>query len=68
MRIIHDKVAGVDVHKKMVVGCIITPERREIRSFSTVTRGLEELKEWLEAYTLGQLWEKNVLGGRPSYE
>ena len=25
-----------------------------------------ELTEWLEAYTLSELWEKNVLGGRPS--
>jgi predicted ATPase len=25
-----------------------------------------ELKEWLDEYTLGQLWEKNVLGGGPS--
>ena len=23
------------------------------------------LESWLEAYTLGELWEKNVLGGRP---
>ncbi|MFF3819383.1 AAA family ATPase [Streptomyces bluensis] len=25
----------------------------------------EELREWLEDYSLGELWEKNVLGGRP---
>jgi predicted ATPase len=25
----------------------------------------EKLKEWLDDYTLGQLWEKNVIGGRP---
>jgi predicted ATPase len=25
-----------------------------------------ELKEWLEEYTLGELWQKNILGGRPS--
>ncbi len=25
----------------------------------------EKLKEWLHAYTLSELWEKNVLGGRP---
>jgi predicted ATPase len=25
----------------------------------------DELKDWLEEYTLGELWEKNVLGGRP---
>lgn len=26
----------------------------------------EELSQWLESYTLGELWQKNVLGGRPS--
>jgi predicted ATPase len=26
----------------------------------------ESLTEWLKAYSLGDLWEKNVLGGRPS--
>lgn len=25
----------------------------------------EKLKSWLERYTLGQLWQKDVLGGRP---
>lgn len=28
----------------------------------------EKLKGWLEDYSLGQLWEKNELGGRPSGE
>lgn len=26
----------------------------------------QKLKEWIEEYSLGELWEKNVLGGRPS--
>jgi predicted ATPase len=26
----------------------------------------EQLKEWLEDYTLGDLWKMNVIGGRPS--
>jgi len=26
----------------------------------------EQLKEWLDTYSLGELWEKNILGGRPS--
>ncbi|MBD2595803.1 AAA family ATPase [Nostoc spongiaeforme FACHB-130] len=26
----------------------------------------EELEEWLEEYSLGELWKKNLLGGRPS--
>src|SRR2546427_3037694 len=27
--------------------------------------GSEELKDWLEDYGLGDLWEKNLFGGRP---
>src|SRR5271155_1306102 len=26
-----------------------------------------ELSEWLETYTLSELWEKNVVGGRPAH-
>src|SRR5215469_4510533 len=28
----------------------------------------DQLSEWLQEYTLGELWQKNVLGGRPSNE
>ncbi|MER0204194.1 MAG: chromosome segregation protein SMC [Nitrosomonas sp.] len=28
----------------------------------------EKLKDWLQDYSLGQLWEKNELGGRPATE
>jgi predicted ATPase len=28
----------------------------------------EALQGWLEDYSLGELWEKNVLGGRPTPE
>jgi hypothetical protein len=28
----------------------------------------EDLSEWLQEYTLGELWQKNVLGCRPSNE
>ena len=27
---------------------------------------IEPLREWLEEYSLGELWKKNLLGGRPS--
>ncbi|MDD1678816.1 MAG: IS110 family transposase, partial [Methanomicrobiales archaeon] len=36
-----------DVHKKSVVACVITPERKETRTFSSMTSSLEELKAWL---------------------
>lgn len=26
----------------------------------------DRLREWLDEYTLGELWEKNVIGGRPA--
>jgi predicted ATPase len=29
-------------------------------------RSADQLKEWREAYSLSELWEKNVLGGRPA--
>ena len=37
---------------------------------ATELRRLDEdrLKKWLEDYSLGQLWEKNELGGRPAVE
>ena len=43
---------------------ILVAERAE---GATEIRRLEvsELDVWLEDYSLGQLWEKNILGGRP---
>jgi hypothetical protein len=26
----------------------------------------DDLHEWLEDYSLGELWKKNIIGGRPS--
>jgi predicted ATPase len=31
-------------------------------------RDSADLTEWLEEYTLGELWQKNILGGRPREE
>jgi predicted ATPase len=27
-----------------------------------------QLEKWLEQYTVGELWEKNILGGRPTWQ
>lgn len=33
---------------------------------TTFTRlNAEELKEWMEEYSLGEIWEKNIIGGQP---
>lgn len=43
---------------------VIVVERRN--GESTFTRlESEQLSEWLQDYSLGELWQKNVLGGRP---
>lgn len=52
MQTLHKRCAGLDVHKKEVVACLRCVNRgkavHEVRRFSTTTRGLIELAEWLE--------------------
>jgi predicted ATPase len=45
----------------------ITIIERDAENESTIAYKLneEELSEWLENYSLSELWDKNVLGGRP---
>ena len=42
--------AGLDVHKKTVVAWVITPEVQEGRSFSTMTKDLLALADWLAGH------------------
>jgi hypothetical protein len=47
MEVMHERVAGLDVHKETVVGCvrIVSDGKvsRECRTFETTTAGLEAL-------------------------
>ena len=51
MEVIHERCAGLDVHKETVVGCVRVSERgevrHEVRRFATTTAGLLELADWL---------------------
>jgi transposase len=51
MEVIHERCAGLDVHKETVVGCLRVTERgevrHEVRRFATTTAGLLELGDWL---------------------
>jgi len=40
MDVVYSHVCGLDVHKKTVVACILTPNEKEIRTFSTMTDDL----------------------------
>lgn len=49
MKVLHERCCGLDVHKKSIVACIITPEGKEIRSFGTMTDDLLGLVEWIQS-------------------
>ena len=49
MNVVHNKCAGIDVHKRVVVVCINVAGRREVRTFYTSTRYLKAMMRWLEA-------------------
>lgn len=47
MDVVYERCCGLDVHKKTVVACVLMPERKEIRTFSTMTEDLLEMVDWL---------------------
>ncbi len=54
MDVLYERCCGLDVHKKTVVACRITPgpgraPRKEIRTFGTMTEDLLALGDWLGA-------------------
>lgn len=76
MHVIYPCCAGLDVHKKTVVACRMKaegskPNRREVKTFSTMTRQLLALSDWLSQWgcthvameSTGEYWKPifNVL-------
>lgn len=47
MDIVNDRCAGLDIHKKTVVVCVVTPQARQTRTFGTMTNDLLEMCDWL---------------------
>ena len=55
MQVVHERCAGLDVHKKSVYGCAVWPgekggKQEEIRSFGTATAELLKLADWLREH------------------
>lgn len=53
MRIIHRRCCGLDVHKKVIVACLLLigsdgEQRQEIKKFGTMTKDLLALLDWLQ--------------------
>jgi len=49
MEVIHERCCGLDVHKKTVTACIITPKGKVIKTFGTMTGNILELVDWINA-------------------
>ncbi len=52
MDVVYPRVAGLDIHKKLIVACRIIPGagaqvQREVRSFGATTTAIEDLGDWL---------------------
>jgi transposase len=52
MEIVYERCCGLDIHKKTVVACLITPDanghrHKELRTFRTLTPDLLALHDWL---------------------
>lgn len=78
MQVVYSRCAGLDVHKKSVVACVITPNdkrgwHKETRTFSTMTKDLLNLSDWLASHncthvameSTGEYWRPvfNILEG-----
>ena len=59
MDIVHERVAGLDVHKAMIVACVRLvvggKVKRECRTFETTTSGLLALLSWLSEHSCSQV-------------
>ena len=47
METIYERCCGLDIHKKSVTACLLTPQGKAIRTFGTMTADLLELSDWL---------------------
>jgi transposase len=53
MQAIIERCCGLDVHQETLVACLLmgapgAPPKKEVRTFRTVTRDLEALRDWLQ--------------------
>ena len=48
MEILYKICCGVDVHKKVIVACLNINGKRELQSFGTTTKEIQQLCQWLK--------------------
>lgn len=47
MHVLYERCCGLDIHKKSVVACLITPQGKQIRTYSTMTSDILSMVDWL---------------------
>lgn len=47
MQVVYERCCGIDVHKKMIVVCMVVGNKSQTRTFGTSTGDLREMAEWL---------------------
>src|SRR5690554_2938656 len=50
MEVIIERACGLDVHKKSITACVVTPNGKEIRTFKSLTRNLLEMIDWIKQH------------------
>jgi transposase len=48
MEVVHERCCGLDIHKKLIVACAVTPAsggqpRKQVHTFGTMTDELQQL-------------------------
>src|SRR5829696_8981160 len=73
MEVLYGRVAGLDIGKATLTACVRTPgprgRRSETRTFSTMTRSLEVLRDWLlaEGVTIAAMESTSTYWKAPFY-
>jgi hypothetical protein len=75
MDAIIERCAGLDVHQATVVACVLIGQagrkpHKEIRTFSTMTRDLEAMRDWLKGGRMSAWRAPGFTGSRsiPSWK
>ncbi|UTI42536.1 IS110 family transposase [Niallia sp. RD1] len=55
MQVVVERACGLDVHKNSITACVVTPEGKEIKTFSTMTVFLLELVDWVKEHGCTQV-------------
>jgi transposase len=60
MQVLYERCCGLDIHKRLIVACAITPgpggrPQRELRSFGTMTADILQLGDWLAERGISQV-------------